>query len=271
MNFQQLSEAYSQSTMPQLSLGTAVLVIFIICAILVFVRGIFRILIGSATIAAAVYVGLWAWRESGSIAIRYTGKPLPWLDIAWPIVAGLITFVVLRLVTGFVMKPFSRGDGERPSFFGRLLRVPFALIPTALVCAAGVLLIQHVGNLGELRSFADRTNSTKRPEWAKIAEDLKKTVEANVPSAWVTKLDELNEDHLRLTLAKLITAKAENEVPPKAIVVLEEPALKAVVVDEARLKNLAKEKRYGSLLNHPDINKALLDPHVRKTLKNVDL
>lgn len=271
MDFQHLLDSVRTSGVPQISLGTAVLVIFIVCAILVFARGIFRILIGSAIIAAAVYIGLWAWRESAGIAIRYTGKPLPWLDIAWPIVAGLITFIVLRLLMNFIMKPFSKGDGAKPSMFARVLRLPFAFIPAALLCAAGVLIIQHVGNLGELRSFADRSTSTKRPEWAKISEELKKTVEANVPADWMAKLDELTQDKMRLTLAKLITAKAENEVPPKAIPVMEGPVLKAIVVDEARLKSLAHEKRYGSLLNHPDVNRALNDPKVREALSKLDL
>ncbi|MFD0894864.1 CvpA family protein [Luteolibacter ambystomatis] len=271
MDFQNFIDSIRNSGVPQLSLGTAALVIFIICAVMAAARGIFRILLGSLTLAAAVYVGLWAWRESPTIAIRYTGKPIPWLDIAWPVAAGLITFIVLRLITNFIAKPFSGGEGSKPSFLGRLLAIPLSLVPASLICAAGIMLVNHVGNLGELRSFADRGNATKRPEWAKISEDLKKTITANIPADWMAKLDELTQDRPRLTLAKLITAKAGNEVPPKAIPVVEGPVLKAIAVDEKRLETLAKDKHYGALLNHPAVNRALNDPKVRQALKEVDL
>lgn len=270
MEFQPYIDSIQNGSVPQISLGTTALVIFLVCVVLVFVRGFFRILIGSAIIAASVYVGLWAWRDSSSIGIRYTGQPLPWLSIAWPIVASLITFVLLRLITNFVMRPFGNSEGEKPSFFSRLLRIPFAIIPTGMLCTAGILLVRHTGDLAELRSYADRAASTKRPEWTKIAEDLKRTVESNIPSDWLARIDP-TADKLRLKLAKLITAKAGNEVPPKAIPVLEEPVLKAIVVDEADLKTLAREKRYSSLLNHPDLDKALRDPRVQKALRDVDL
>jgi len=271
MDFQHLLDSVRTSGVPQISLGTAALVIFLVCAVMVFIRGLARILVGSATLAFAVYVGLWAWRESSGIAIKYTGHPMPWLDVAWPVAAGLITFLVLRILTNFVLKPFSKGEGPKMSLFSRVLRLPFALIPAALVCAAGVMLVQHVGSLGELRSFGDRGMATKRPEWAKTAEELKRTLDVNIPADWMAKLDELTHDKLRLTLAKLITAKADNDVPPKAIPVIEGPVLKAIVVDETRLKGLAKDKQYGSLLNHPDINRALSDPKVREVLSKLDL
>ncbi|BCU78865.1 hypothetical protein [Luteolibacter sp. LG18] len=271
MDIQSFIDSIRNSGVPQLSLGTAVLVIFLFCAVMAMIRGIFRILLGSMAIAAAVYAGLWAWRESPAIAIRYTGKPLPWLDVAWPVAAGLITFIVLRLIINFVTKPFGNTEGRKPSFLGRLLAIPLALVPTSLISAAGILLVNHVGTLGELRSFADRETSTKRPEWAKTAEDLKKTIEANVPADWLAKLDELTQDRLRLTIAKLITAKAGDKVPPKAIPVVEGPVLKAIPVDEPRLKNLAREQHYGALLNHPDVNKALNDPKVRQALKDLQL
>lgn len=270
MDFQHLIDSIQNGTVPQLSLGSAALVIFLVCVVLVFVRGFFRILIGSATIAVSVYIGLWAWRESGAIGIRYTGQSLPWLSIAWPVVAGLLTFVILRLITNFVMKPFGNSDGPGPSFLSRLIRIPFALVPAAILCVTGILLVRHTGDLAELRSYADRTASAKRPEWTKLAEDLKKTVDANIPSDWLARIDP-TADKLRLKLAKLITAKAGNEVPPKAIPVLEQPVLKAIIVDEARLKALARDKRYGTLLNHPDLDKALRDPRVQEALRNADL
>jgi hypothetical protein len=77
-------------------------------------------------------------------------------------------------------------------------------------------------------------------------------------------------NHARLTLAKLLSVE-KSDLPPRAIPVLEEPALRAIVVDKAQLRSLARDKRYDAVLRHPDLDRALRNPEVRRALEKLDL
>jgi len=263
-DLQSVWQSIQAGSVPQLSLGSAALLVFIICAVLVFLRGMLRILIGSAVIAASIYAGLWAVREAPSLGIRYTGEPRAWISTALPIVVGLLTFFVLRFLIRFVVKP----GGEKRTLGSRFAGVFLALIPAALLCLAGALLVHHFGSVAELRTYAERSAGEGQSKAASFTRDLKKSLEKTIPSSWLAFLDPATE-HARLALAKLIarqenaSAKAE---PPK-----EEPILRAIVVDEKELRALAREKRYGTLLQHPKIDKALADPRVKKALDRADL
>jgi hypothetical protein len=263
-DFQSVWQSIQASGGAQLSLGSAALVVFIVCAVLVFLRGMLRILIGSAVIAASVYAALWAVREAPSLAIRYTGEPRAWISTALPIVAGLLTFFLLRFLIRFVVKP----GGEKPTLGSRFAGLFLALIPAALLCLAGALLVHHFGSVAELRTYAEKSTSGGQSKVTTFTRDLKKSLEKAVPSSWLAFLDPAT-DHARLTLAKLI-ARQEN-ASPKAEPPKEEPILRAIVVDEKELRALAREKRYGTLLQHPKIDKALADPRVQKALDRADL
>jgi len=263
-DLQSVWQSIQAGGVPQLSLGSAALLVFVICAVLVFLRGMLRILIGSAVIAASIYAGLWAVREAPSLGIRYTGEPRAWISTALPIVAGLLTFFVLRFLIRFVVKP----GGEKPTLGSRFAGVFLALIPAALLCLAGALLVHHFGSVAELRTYAEKSAGEGQSKVAAFTRDLKKSLEKTIPSAWLAFLDPAT-DHARLTLAKLI-ARQEN-ASPKAEPVKEEPILRAIVVDEKELRALAREKRYGTLLQHPKIDKALADPRVQKAIDRADL
>jgi len=247
----------------QLSLGSAALIVFLVCAVLVFLRGMLRILIGSAVIAASIYVALWAVREAPSLGIRYTGEPRAWISSTLPIVAGLLTFFLLRFVIRFVVKP----GAEKPTLGSRFAGLFLALIPAALLCLAGALLVHHFGSVAEIRTYAEKSAGEGQSKVVSFTGDLKKSLEKAIPSAWLAFLDPAT-DHARLTLAKLI---ARQENAPKAEPPKEEPILRAIVVDEKELRALAREKRYGTLLQHPKIDKALADPKVQKALDRTDL
>ncbi|HEY8960869.1 MAG TPA: hypothetical protein VIM57_01600 [Luteolibacter sp.] len=263
-DFQSVWQSIQASGGAQLSLGSAALIVFLVCAVLVFLRGMLRILIGSAVIAASVYTALWAVREAPAIGIRYTGEPRAWISTALPIVAGLLTFFLLRFLIRFIVKP----GGEKPTVGSRFAGLFLALIPAALLCLAGALLVHHFGSVAELRTYAEKSAGDGQSKIAAFTRDLKKSLEKAIPSAWLAFLDPAT-DHARLTLAKLI-ARQEN-ASLKAEVPKEEPILRAIVVDEKELRALAREKRYGTLLQHPKIDKALADPKVQKALDRADL
>jgi hypothetical protein len=263
-DFQSVWNSIQAGGVPQLSLGTAALIVFLVCAVLIFLRGMLRIMIGSAVIAASIYAALWAVREAPSLGIRYTGEPRAWISTALPISAGLLTFFLLRLIIRFVVKP----GGEKPTLGSRFAGLFLALIPTALLCLAGALLVHHFGSVAEIRTYAEKSAGEGQSKVAAFTRDLKKSLEKTIPSAWLAFLDPAT-DHARLTLAKLI-ARQEN-TSSKAEPVKEEPILRAIVVDEKELRALAREKRYGTLLQHPKIDKALADPRVQKALDRADL
>jgi hypothetical protein len=172
--------------------------------------------------------------------------------------------LLLRLVIRFVVKP----GGEKPTLGSRFAGLFLALIPAALLCLAGALLVHHFGSVAEIRTYAEKSAGEGQSKVAAFTRDLKKSLEKTIPSAWLAFLDPAT-DHARLTLAKLI-ARQEN-TSSKAEPVKEEPILRAIVVDEKELRALAREKRYGTLLQHPKIDKALADPRVQKALDRADL
>lgn len=264
-DFQSVWQSIQAGGVSQLSLGSAALLVFVICAVLVFLRGMLRIMIGSAVIVASVYAGLWAWREAPALAIRYTGEPRQWISIGFPVLAGLLVFLVLRFFIRFVVKP---GGGEKRSMGSRFAGLILALFPAALLCLAGAVLVHHFGSVAEIRTYAEKSAGEGQSKAAAFTRDLKKSLEKAIPAAWLTFLDPAT-DHARLTLAKLI-ARQEN-TSSKAEPVKEEPILRAIVVDEKELRALAREKRYGTLLQHPKIDKALADPRVQKAIDRADL
>ena len=260
--------AIDLESIPQISLGTAAIVIFVTCAALILMRGLTRIFIGSLVIAASAWVGFWAWQTAPAIGVHYTGTPQPWLSIGWPLVAGLLTFVVLRMLVNFVVRPFGNSADHPKTPIQRAIGLLFAIVPAGLLCLVGAMLLHHAGSVAEVRHFADAPKGDTG--YAQLFARLKSSVESAVPPAWIRMLDPAT-DRARLNLAKLISASARDEVPPKAIVVLEEPVLRAIVVDEKDLRGLAREKRFGTLLSHPALDKALTDPRVKKALDRLDL
>jgi uncharacterized membrane protein required for colicin V production len=260
--------AISLESIPQISLGTAAIAIFVICAALTLMRGLTRIFIGSLVIAASAWVGFWAWQNAPAIGIRFVGKPLPWLSIAWPAIACLLSFVVLRKLVNFIVRPFGKSTETQKSPIRRAFGLLFALVPAGLLSLVGAMLLHHAGSVAEVRHYVDASKGDTG--YSQLFTSLKASVENAIPSAWIRTLDP-STNHARLNLAKLISASAEDSVPPKATLILEEPILRAIVVDEKELRGLAREKRFGTLLSHPSLDKALNDPRVKKALDRLDL
>jgi hypothetical protein len=260
--------AISLESLPQISLGTAAMAIFVTCAALTLMRGLTRIFIGSLVIAASAWVGFWAWQNAPAIGIRFVGKPLPWLSIAWPAISGLLSFVVLRMLVNFIVRPFGKSTETPKSPVRRALDLLFAVVPAGLLCLVGAMLLHHAGSIAEVRHYVDASKGDTSD--SQLFASLKTSVENAIPSAWIKTLDP-STNRARLNLAKLISASAEDTVPPKANIILEEPILRAIIVDEKELRGLAREKRFGTLLSHPSLDKVLNDPRVKKALDRLDM
>lgn len=255
-------------SLPQLSLGTAALVIFGVCALVAALRGLVRVVFGTAVLALTALAAYWAWQQAPLFALRFSDKPQAWLAYALPSIAGAGTFLLARGIGRIVTRPFSPKDGSSgapASGIAKLFALTFSLIPAGVLSLIGAMFVNHFGTLSELRA----SSGEKLGQFDSSAAQMKSLLAKFVPADLLQKVDPL-ADKARVKLAKLIAADPQH-LPPKAIPVLEEPAMRAIVVDEVKLKNLAKKQGYAALLSHPDLDKALNDPKVRSALDRIDL
>ena len=262
----ELLAALDLETIPQISLGTAALLILAACALLAVVRGIFRILFGSLALCASGIAAYLAWVHTPAIA---PGALPSWLSFVSPVAAALMVLFVLRMIGRFFTKPFrdSDADGERRrSPLRWVFTLLVSLVPTALLWFAGAAALRSAGSVAEIRRFADGEQSSDRSAFLAA---LKSAIDRTVPLEWLTSVDPLSED-ARVTLAKLI-ALGDSEPPPKAIPVLEEPQIRALIENDPELRALAKARRYGDILRDPRLDHVMADPDLKRLLADLHL
>ena len=83
-------------------------------------------------------------------------------------------------------------------------------------------------------------------------------------------LDPLAEPS-RLALAKLVTVQAESPLEPVIDPRTGKPIPRAIIVEDSELQTLAREGKFGTLLRHPLLTKALNDPKVQALIKDLNL
>lgn len=257
---------------PQLSLGTAVLIIFVVCAGFVLLRGMTRMIVGTVVLALSAWLGFRAWQLAPALAFDWTGKTLPWLTTALPIAAFLISFILLRKIAKTIARPFGNTSAEAPpsSLAKIAFRIIFALIPTAIICLIGATFIHHTGSVAEIRAYSDKATGMQETTPDGFSQHLKKSIEDTLPESWLNLLDPLTQPS-RLNLAKLIAAQSEAPLEPAIDPQTGKPIPRAIIVDDPELQNLAREGKFGTLLRHPLLTKALADPKVKKLLKDLNL
>lgn len=248
-------------SIPQISLGTAALVIFAICAGFILLRGVTRMLVGVLVLCGSAWAGFRVWQVAPSLAIDWTGKPVAWISTGLPVIAFIASFLILRGITRFIARPFGKSDEERPkrSAGQRLALIAFALIPAAAIWLTGATFVHHAGSIAEIKS------STGESSDPSLIQQLKDSVATIIPAAWLQKLDPL-ADPQHLSLAKLIASR--NEPEPVIDPETGKPYPRAIIVDDPALQELASEGRMSTLLRHPLFQKALEDPQVQALLKN---
>jgi hypothetical protein len=145
-----------------------------------------------------------------------------------------------------------------------------ALIPTSLICLIGATFIHHTGSIAEIRAFAEKSIGINEATPAKYSQNLKQSVEQALPESWLRFLDPMG-DPSRLSLAKLVTARAESPLEPVIDPRTGKPIPRAIIVEDPELQTLAREGKFGTLLRHPLITKALEDPQIRQLIKDLNL
>ena len=252
----ELLAALDLETIPQISLGTAALLIFAACALLAVLRGFVRMLLGSLVLCASGFAGYVVWRHA------------PGLPVVFPIVAGVAVFLVLRFVLRFATRPFGGEDGaeKKTSPVRRAFTLLFSLVPAALLWFTGATVLRNAGSVAEIRAFVDGADTQARSAF--IAE-LKATIDRALPADWFKNIDPLSDD-ARVTLAKLI-ALGDVAPPPKAIPVMEEPELRSLITHDPELRKLAEAGRYADILRDPRLDHVMANPDLRRLLANLRL
>jgi uncharacterized membrane protein required for colicin V production len=249
---------------PEISLGTAALIIFGCCAVYMLLRGIARTIVNVACITLSAWVGFRVWQQAPSLAIDWFGKPSEIVATGLPFAAFLAALLVLRKVIRFFSAPVPRsGDEVAPRSGGQLVfRLLITLVPAALLCLTAATFIHHASSVAEIRDSAETGSAV--PSDPGVAGRLKRSLSVAVPEKLMDWLDPLTTEP-RLRLAKMIAASPE---PLQAVIDPEtgKPYPRAIIVDDPELVDLAREGRFSTLLRHPLLSEALKDPLIRQAL-----
>lgn len=262
----------SPDSIPQLSLGTAVLIIFAACAGFLLLRGVTRMIVGTIVLGLSAGIGFLVWQTAPTLSVEWTGKSLPWLTNGLPVAAFLIAFFVIRKIAQIIARPFGKSqDAEIPrSLVASGFRLLLALIPTALICIIGVVLVHHTGSVAEVRAYSERSTGQKKVASDSYSQRLKSLIEAALPASWLDALDPLARP-ARINLAQLIAAQSKSPHKPVIDPHTGKPIPRAIIVNDPALQNLAREGKFDTLLRHPLLTKALADPKIQKLLHDLSL
>jgi hypothetical protein len=258
---------------PQISLGGAALILFAICAGLVLFRGIARMILGTATLCLCTWLGFQVWQCAPSLSVQWIGRASPWITNGLPLSAWVASWLLIRKIRKIITRPFGRSDEAESSrsAFGIGIRLLIAMIPAALIWLAGAVFIYHRGSIDEVREVSRKhPNGSNKPPPSGWIQDLKTAVEATVPRTWLDTLDPSAEPS-RLALAKFITTQSKTPLKPVINPQTGLPFPRAILVEDPELQKLARDGKFGTLLRHPLLTKALADPTIQKLLREFNL
>jgi len=247
--------------------------IFGAIASLAVLRGLLRILWGTTVLCLSGLAAFFSWQNAHSLGQQLFKQEPSWFSVAVPIVTFLLTFFLLRSISRFVARPLGEQNEEvaeknRRSpirWAGTLL---LSLIPTSLLWFAGATLIRHAGSVAELKTYVENLAKEPVSEQTAFLVKLKQDIENAIPADWFSKVDPLTSD-LRLTLAKLISSA--DDPAPKAIAVLEVPEMKAIILGDPELRQLARDGRYSDILRDPRLDQMLENDNLREVLQDLEL
>jgi hypothetical protein len=245
------------AALPEISLGTAVLIIFGICAAYMFLRGITRTIVNTACLTLSAWVGFRVWQVAPSLAIDWFGKTSELIVTGLPFAAFLVTYLVLRKIIRFFSAPNLQNDRDvAPRSGGQLIfRLLITLLPAALLCLPAATFIHHAGSVAEIRDPAN-------PGWTG---KMKNSLSATIPDKLMSWLDPMASEP-RLKLAKMIAANTNKTLEPVIDPTTGLPYPRAIIVDDPKLADLARQGRFSTLLRHPLLSEALNDPKIRQAL-----
>ena len=248
------------------NLATGALLIFALCALFVLLRGIARMLLGTVVLGASACLAFWVWQQAPAWSIKLMEKPNEFVTTGAPIVAFIMAMWIIRSLLKLLASPFVRPGNEAPSAFTNVpIRLFFAVFAAAGLWLIGATWVHHAGSLAEIRGFVEKNADSSKTSAYLLR--MKSSVEAVLPKDWLKRLDPLTEP-ARVALAKLIAAESTTAAPVVIDASTGKPYPRAVVVDDAALQGLARQKDYSTLLRHPNLTRALDDPKVKRALND---
>ena len=242
------------STLPQLSLGTAALLIFGVCAGFIMLRGISRILIGTVVLALSAWLAFLAWQAAPALSVEWTGHSLAAITIGLPLAVFFAAFIVIRRILTMLARPFGSpdkadaGTSFSPAWLG--VRLLFSLLPASLLCLIGATILHHAGSVAEIRAYAEKSLGLTESIPGAYFKSLKSSIEATLPASLLRFLDPLAEPS-RIAMAKAISDQSAGPFKPVIDPATGKPIPRAIVVESPELTRLARSGNYGDLLRHP--------------------
>ena len=206
--------------LPEISLGTAALIIFGCCAGYMLLRGIARTIVNAASLTFSAWVGFRIWQETPSLAVAWFGKTPEFILIGLPVAAFLVTLFLLRKVIGCFLSPVPPLSGDvAPRTGGQLFfRLLITLIPAALLFL------------------------TTNPGWAG---KMKKSLTSAIPAGMMDWLDPMASEP-RVRLAKMIAAGSAKPLEPVIDPETGLPYPRAIIVDDPDLaRSLLQEHGFA--------------------------
>lgn len=246
--------------LPPFGLGTAVLAVFVLCAAFVMLRGAARMVTTTVVFALSAWAALTTWRHAPEWSLAGFGRADGWIPTALPVAAFVIAWIVIRKTLRLFIRPM---DEDGPAGFS-LPRMVFglvaALVPAVLIWLLGAVFIHHSGSVEEIRSAANGRTPARSP--------LQETFAGMLPKSWVETLDPL-ADPSRVALAKWIATTPRGDKTHDIDPVTGRLVPRAIVIEYPELHELAEQGRFGALLRHPLLTRALEDPAVQKVLADL--
>lgn len=257
-------------TLPQISLGTAAIFIFAACLAYLLLRGITRLLIATGIFAVSVLFGFFTWQQAPELSIEWFNRSIGLITTGLPVVVFFATFIILRLALRWITSPFGgppepkqENTGKIPVFKMTFL-LAIALIPTFIVMIIAIGVIHHTASITEVRDYADQNEESSAP----FLQKLKQSIEATLPAPLLKTIDPYAEQS-RIALVKWVTRQSSPDPEPVIDPATGEPIPRAIIVKDPELQELARKQKFGTLLRHPVITKALDDPKIRSLVDDL--
>lgn len=265
---------------PQISLGTAAILIFLVCAAYVLLRGMMRMMAGTLVLAASLWLGFQTWQLAPQLSIDWTGDLSALITHGLPPLVTIAAFFLLRAVAAAITRPFGPKPGEDapagPRLVRRMIRLPLAIIPAAVLWLIGAVFVHHAGSIAEIRAVAEQTGTDDAPNASPWLARLKESVSKTLPKpllAWLDPLAEPGRLNLAKWIASLESAPAGSDyrsaLEPMIDPATGRPIPRAIIVDDPDLQDLARDGSFGTLLRHPSLTRALQDPELREAIERL--
>lgn len=251
----------------QISLGAAVLLIFAVCVLYMLIRGLLRTMTNLTVIALSLWIGFLTWQKAPTLAYQWTNQTSSLITTGLPILAFVISFILIRKILKFFFTPIytqpEEYEDEPPPSRSLVGKLFITFIFASALCLIAAAMLHHFTSIAEIRDHAK--NGNLQNDFPSFAVRLKNSLSNAIPDSLMDKLDPLASKP-RVELAKWITSASKTpsqvKIDPKTV----DPLPRAAVIDNPELLSLAEKGRFSTLLRHPLLTQAINDPAIKKAL-----